>query len=259
MRRAASEERERREKEMSRKREIPKFYSTFPPRPHLLPAAARLFAYESVRFHSSWPSQRRGKSKYTRFDALSPPLTLLLACRDQVWCWYCDRTFEDLKVLIQHQKAKHFRSVHENSGLSWGERDYELTPTFSSNRCPHCPRRLNTAGGLAVHIDQVHKLGTDKYVEWWWYECECECECGLGWRGEVNCGWDERMEVSGVDTRGRWTGQQAWYVGFGWRKKGLEEARELTSNGRGGTRSWQYRGFVRRPGEHRRKLAVSRQ
>ncbi|KAI5481645.1 hypothetical protein MNV49_002871 [Pseudohyphozyma bogoriensis] len=47
------------------------------------------------------------------------------------------KTFEDDKVLLQHQKAKHFR-------------------------CPHCPRRLNTAGGLAVHIDQVHKLGTDR-------------------------------------------------------------------------------------------------
>ncbi|WFD27652.1 hypothetical protein MNAN1_002653 [Malassezia nana] len=48
------------------------------------------------------------------------------------WCWYCDRDFEDEKVLIQHQKAKHFK-------------------------CPFCPRRLNTAGGLAVHLGQVHK------------------------------------------------------------------------------------------------------
>jgi hypothetical protein len=53
------------------------------------------------------------------------------------YCWYCEREFEDTKVLLAHQKAKHFR-------------------------CPHCPRRLNTAGGLAVHIDQVHKLGTDR-------------------------------------------------------------------------------------------------
>ncbi|KAI0028472.1 hypothetical protein K488DRAFT_58487, partial [Vararia minispora EC-137] len=36
-------------------------------------------------------------------------------------------------VLMQHQKAKHFK-------------------------CSMCPRRLNTAGGLAVHIQQVHKL-----------------------------------------------------------------------------------------------------
>jgi len=49
------------------------------------------------------------------------------------WCWYCEREFEDEKVLMQHQKAKHFK-------------------------CSLCPRRLNTAGGLAVHIQQVHKL-----------------------------------------------------------------------------------------------------
>ena len=42
-------------------------------------------------------------------------------------------------VLMQHQKAKHFK-------------------------CNMCPRRLNTAGGLAVHIQQVHKLEPEKYV-----------------------------------------------------------------------------------------------
>ncbi|KAF5342182.1 hypothetical protein D9611_002158 [Ephemerocybe angulata] len=52
------------------------------------------------------------------------------------WCWYCEREFEDEKVLMQHQKAKHFK-------------------------CGLCPRRLNTAGGLAVHIQQVHKLDAD--------------------------------------------------------------------------------------------------
>ncbi|GAA5977276.1 hypothetical protein JCM21900_002215 [Sporobolomyces salmonicolor] len=64
------------------------------------------------------------KSKTKKLEALA-------------WCWYCDRTFEDQRVLLSHQKAKHFR-------------------------CPMCPRRLNTAGGLAVHLDQVHKVGTDK-------------------------------------------------------------------------------------------------
>ena len=38
---------------------------------------------------------------------------------------------------MQHQKAKHFK-------------------------CNLCPRRLNTAGGLAVHIQQVHKLEPEK-------------------------------------------------------------------------------------------------
>ncbi|SPO02405.1 related to zinc finger protein [Cephalotrichum gorgonifer] len=48
------------------------------------------------------------------------------------WCYYCERDFEDLKLLISHQKAKHFK-------------------------CDECGRRLNTAGGLSVHMNQVHK------------------------------------------------------------------------------------------------------
>ncbi|OLY84109.1 BUB3-interacting and GLEBS motif-containing protein [Smittium mucronatum] len=48
------------------------------------------------------------------------------------WCWYCDRDFEDEKILIQHQRAKHFK-------------------------CPHCSKRLNTASGMAIHVAQVHK------------------------------------------------------------------------------------------------------
>ncbi|KAF8462570.1 hypothetical protein BDZ91DRAFT_662180 [Kalaharituber pfeilii] len=48
------------------------------------------------------------------------------------WCYYCERDFDDLKILISHQKARHFK-------------------------CERCGRRLNTAGGLAVHMTQVHK------------------------------------------------------------------------------------------------------
>lgn len=68
------------------------------------------------------------------------------------WCYYCkcrhirlrwfetpsdslragERDFEDLKLLISHQKAKHFK-------------------------CDRCGKRLNTAGGLSVHLNQVHK------------------------------------------------------------------------------------------------------
>ncbi|CAG8796400.1 745_t:CDS:2, partial [Gigaspora margarita] len=49
---------------------------------------------------------------------------------------YCERDFEDEKVLIQHQKAKHFK-------------------------CPHCNKKLNTAGGMVVHVAQVHKETID--------------------------------------------------------------------------------------------------
>lgn len=41
----------------------------------------------------------------------------------RAWCYYCERDFEDLKLLISHQKAKHFK-------------------------CETCGRRLNTAGGM---------------------------------------------------------------------------------------------------------------
>jgi len=41
---------------------------------------------------------------------------------DRPWCYYCERDFDNLKVLLDHQKAKHFK-------------------------CETCGRRLNTAGG----------------------------------------------------------------------------------------------------------------
>ncbi|ODN72960.1 hypothetical protein L202_08364 [Cryptococcus amylolentus CBS 6039] len=61
-----------------------------------------------------------GKKKRSQVFVLKP------------WCWYCEREFEDDKVLLQHQKSKHFK-------------------------CQLCPRKLNTAGGLMVHSQQVHK------------------------------------------------------------------------------------------------------
>ncbi|KNC84546.1 hypothetical protein SARC_03248 [Sphaeroforma arctica JP610] len=48
------------------------------------------------------------------------------------WCYYCDREFDDEKVLIMHQKAKHFK-------------------------CIVCSKKLNTAGGMVIHCMQVHK------------------------------------------------------------------------------------------------------
>ncbi|KAG4305947.1 hypothetical protein PORY_000857 [Pneumocystis oryctolagi] len=48
------------------------------------------------------------------------------------FCYYCERDFEDLKVLTAHQRAKHFK-------------------------CARCSRKLNTASGLAIHVVQVHK------------------------------------------------------------------------------------------------------
>ncbi|XP_074605615.1 bub3 interacting GLEBS and Zinc finger domain protein isoform X2 [Brevipalpus obovatus] len=51
--------------------------------------------------------------------------------------WYCNREFDDEKILIQHQKAKHFK-------------------------CPTCHKKLYTGPGMAIHCIQVHKETIDK-------------------------------------------------------------------------------------------------
>ncbi|GAB0089920.1 BUB3-interacting and GLEBS motif-containing protein ZNF207 [Sergentomyia squamirostris] len=53
------------------------------------------------------------------------------------WCWYCNREFEDDKILVQHQKAKHFK-------------------------CHICHKKLYTGPGLSIHCMQVHKETIDK-------------------------------------------------------------------------------------------------
>ncbi|KAJ8758656.1 hypothetical protein K2173_000377 [Erythroxylum novogranatense] len=55
----------------------------------------------------------------------------------KVWCYYCDREFDDEKILVQHQKAKHFK-------------------------CHVCHKKLSTAGGMAIHVLQVHKETVSK-------------------------------------------------------------------------------------------------
>eukprot|EP00906_Rhabdomonas_costata_P017024 RCo024497 len=61
-----------------------------------------------------------GKSKKKRTKEVTP------------WCFYCDKEFQNEKVLIDHQKAKHFK-------------------------CPHCMKKLPSTGGLSAHVLQVHK------------------------------------------------------------------------------------------------------
>ncbi|XP_064640932.1 BUB3-interacting and GLEBS motif-containing protein ZNF207-like isoform X2 [Lineus longissimus] len=53
------------------------------------------------------------------------------------WCWYCNREFDDEKILIQHQKAKHFK-------------------------CHICHKKLYTGPGLQIHCMQVHKENVEK-------------------------------------------------------------------------------------------------
>lgn len=56
------------------------------------------------------------------------------------WCWYCNREFDDDKILAQHQRAKHFK-------------------------CPFCHKKLYSGPGLTVHCVQVHKEKIDKIPE----------------------------------------------------------------------------------------------
>jgi len=55
----------------------------------------------------------------------------------KVWCFYCEREFEDEKILIQHQKAKHFK-------------------------CHVCHKKLSSASGMLIHVLQVHKESVSK-------------------------------------------------------------------------------------------------
>jgi len=52
---------------------------------------------------------------------------------------YCEREFIDEKVLIEHQRTKHFK-------------------------CHVCHKKLNTAGGLSIHVLQVHKEELKAYA-----------------------------------------------------------------------------------------------
>jgi len=53
-----------------------------------------------------------------------------------IFCYYCDKHFDNEKVLIEHQRGKHFK-------------------------CPICRRRLSSARGVMIHVFQVHKQSMD--------------------------------------------------------------------------------------------------
>src|SRR5512145_2058736 len=44
----------------------------------------------------------------------------------RIFCYYCARVFDDEKVLIQHQKARHFK-------------------------CHICHKKLSTSSGMVIH------------------------------------------------------------------------------------------------------------
>ncbi|KAJ8318542.1 LOW QUALITY PROTEIN: hypothetical protein KUTeg_003633 [Tegillarca granosa] len=58
-------------------------------------------------------------------------------CDSLTFAKYCNREFDDEKILIQHQKAKHFK-------------------------CHICHKKLYTGPGLSIHCMQVHKEKIDR-------------------------------------------------------------------------------------------------
>lgn len=73
------------------------------------------------------------------------PIFFLQIHQLQIWIFlnlqeyyrYCNREFDDEKILVQHQKAKHFK-------------------------CHICHKKLYTGPGLSIHCMQVHKETIDK-------------------------------------------------------------------------------------------------
>ena len=70
---------------------------------------------------------------------LGTPTAASHNCKMKTFCLfrYCNRVFDDDKILIQHQKAKHFK-------------------------CHICHKKLYTGPGLSIHCMQVHKETIDK-------------------------------------------------------------------------------------------------
>ncbi|KAK1947132.1 Protein SUPPRESSOR OF FRI 4 [Phytophthora citrophthora] len=79
--------------------------------------------------NSSKSTAKRSKAtmgkKKRRDDSTEAPVR-------RIFCYYCDRNFDDERVLILHQKARHFK-------------------------CPTCHKKLTTISGMSIHMQQVHK------------------------------------------------------------------------------------------------------
>lgn len=53
------------------------------------------------------------------------------------FCYYCDKEFENVNILLQHQKNRHFA-------------------------CKSCSRKFSTASSLCTHMKQVHTSSIQK-------------------------------------------------------------------------------------------------
>ena len=80
------------------------------------------------------------------------------------WCYYCERTFADEKVLVDHQKAKHFKchvvcweAAAHVCFLQLLQHIPSVNDTNAYLSLLQCHKKLSTAGGMVIHVLQVHK------------------------------------------------------------------------------------------------------
>ncbi|KAI0306268.1 hypothetical protein B0F90DRAFT_1808024 [Multifurca ochricompacta] len=83
------------------------------------------------------------------------------------WCWYCEREFEDEKVLMQHQKAKHFKC-----GMFHIQQVHKLEP----ENLPRIENALPGRDGYEVEIFGMEGIPVPDVAD---YKRRKEIELGL--------------------------------------------------------------------------------
>lgn len=78
---------------------------------------------------------------------------------ERPWCYYCERDFDDLKILISHQKAKHFKCDRCGRRLNTAGGTFLRDTALYTLSCGLLNMKLSTNSytGLSVHMNQVHK------------------------------------------------------------------------------------------------------
>ncbi|KAI8097651.1 uncharacterized protein BX664DRAFT_326926, partial [Halteromyces radiatus] len=66
------------------------------------------------------------------------------------WCWYCERDFESLSVLIEHQKAKHFKC--SQCRRTW----YSIRKLIVHAMSQHDMNIISVANALPHRTNQIH-------------------------------------------------------------------------------------------------------
>lgn len=86
---------------------------------------------------------------------------------EMCFCYYCEREFLDNKSLQDHMKSKHLQCQVSSSNLPITHDPHpspspSLEPSLTTSQL--CRKKLDSIGGLNVHMDSVHKQPLDKIL-----------------------------------------------------------------------------------------------